>query len=160
MVVSALMRLASTVLWFENGVDVDPPYNIILSSFRQCLDPNGALYRGMRNRVFISGKATVQIVISECSIEAKLYGRPDPCSNVDHQQYQCCVDESTRFVLFIAPLQLRVPAGMRPGSVGCFVSPQLVIFSWNPLLHRQQAPPQSASPESSTLSPFPWDDSF
>ena len=59
-IVSAL-RLASTVRWFEDDVDVDPPYDVILSSFQDCFDPNKEAYPGMEDRVLISGKALVQI---------------------------------------------------------------------------------------------------
>ena len=59
--IDAALRLACTVRWFEGDVDTDPPYDIILSSFQDCLDPDNVLYPGMRDRAFISGKALVQI---------------------------------------------------------------------------------------------------
>ena len=59
--IDSALRLASTVRWFEDGVNVDPPYNIILSCFQECFDPNKVLYPGMRDRAFISGKAIAQI---------------------------------------------------------------------------------------------------
>ena len=41
------LRLDSTVRWFEDGVDVDPSYDIILSSFQECFDLNKTLHHTM-----------------------------------------------------------------------------------------------------------------
>jgi len=47
--IDTTLRLSSTVRWFEyDDVDVDPPYDFILSSFQECSDPNKVLYPGMR----------------------------------------------------------------------------------------------------------------
>ena len=58
--VDSVLRLASTVQWFEDDVEANPPYNIIVS-FQECFDPNYAVYPGMRDRVFISRKAIAKI---------------------------------------------------------------------------------------------------
>ena len=59
--IDSALRLASTVRWFEGGVDVGPPYDIILPLFQGCFDLNNALHPGMRDRAFISGRALIQI---------------------------------------------------------------------------------------------------
>ena len=59
--INSAMRLASIVRWFEDDVKADPPYNIIVSSFQECFDPNYAVYPGMRDRAFISRKAIAKI---------------------------------------------------------------------------------------------------
>jgi len=51
-------RLAGTIRWFEEGIDVEPPYDIIVSIFESCLDskvppgiiPGYRLYPGMKIR--------------------------------------------------------------------------------------------------------------
>ena len=57
----AAIRLAGTIRWFEDGVDIDPPYDLILSTFHACLDSNGKVYPGSRDRAYYSGQAITWI---------------------------------------------------------------------------------------------------
>ena len=43
--VEAAIRLAGTIRWFENGVDVKPPYELIVSAFHECFDSTGKVHR-------------------------------------------------------------------------------------------------------------------
>jgi len=59
----AAIRLASAVRWFEDGTDVEPPYNPITTTFRACFDPIGKLYPGLRDRAYASAQAILWIHI-------------------------------------------------------------------------------------------------
>jgi len=57
----AAIRLAGTIRWFDDGIIVDPPYDLIVSTFRACFDPIGRVYPGSRDRAYYSGRAIVWI---------------------------------------------------------------------------------------------------
>ena len=57
----AAIRLAGTIRWFDDGVGVDPPYDLIVSTFKACFDPPGKLYPGSRDRAYYSGRAMMWI---------------------------------------------------------------------------------------------------
>jgi len=57
----AAIRLAGTIRWFDDGVGVDPPYDLIVSTFKACFDPTGKLYPGSRDRAYYSGRAMMWI---------------------------------------------------------------------------------------------------
>ena len=55
------IRLAGTIRWFDGGINVDPPYDLTVSTFRACFDPTGKLYPGSRDRAYYSGRAMMWI---------------------------------------------------------------------------------------------------
>ena len=57
----AAIRLAGTVQWFKDGTDVEPLYDVIVSSFRGCFDSNGRVHPGSTDRAYYSGRAIVWI---------------------------------------------------------------------------------------------------
>jgi len=57
----AAVRLAGTIRWFDDGIDVDPPYDLIVSTFEACFDLTGKLYAGSRDRAYYSGRAMIWI---------------------------------------------------------------------------------------------------
>ena len=42
----AAIRLAGTIRWFDDGINVDPPYDLIVSTFKACFDPTRRVYPG------------------------------------------------------------------------------------------------------------------
>ena len=58
---NAAIRLAGNIQWFEDGVGVDPPYDIIVSIFHGCFGSNGEVYPGSRDRAYYSGQAILWI---------------------------------------------------------------------------------------------------
>ena len=52
--VEAAIRLAGTIRWFENGVDVKPPYELIVSAFHECFDSTGKVHPGSRDMAYYS----------------------------------------------------------------------------------------------------------
>ena len=74
--IDSALHLASTVRCFEDDANVDPPYNVILSSFWECFDLNGALYRRTRGQAFISGKAIVLCVFNASRAQNPPRSRP------------------------------------------------------------------------------------
>ena len=57
------IRFASIILWFEHGLDVEPPYNIIISTLKGCFDSTGKVYPGSRDRAYYSALAVLWIHI-------------------------------------------------------------------------------------------------
>ena len=57
----AAMPLAGEIRWFDNGINVDPPYDQIVSTFKACFDPTRTLYPGSRDRAYYSGRAMLWI---------------------------------------------------------------------------------------------------
>ena len=63
----AAVRLAGTIRWFEDGIDVETPYGLIVSIFHTCFGSNGELYPGLRDRAYYSGRAILWIhTLSMC----------------------------------------------------------------------------------------------
>ena len=73
--VDAALRLAGTVRWFEDGLnvvwrpedgkkrDVEPPYDVIVSTLEACFDSTGKVYPGSKERAYHSARATLWIHI-------------------------------------------------------------------------------------------------
>ena len=59
----AAIRLAGIVRWFEDGLDVAPPYDQIVSTFKDCFDSTGKVYPGLRDRAYYSAQAILWIYI-------------------------------------------------------------------------------------------------
>ena len=62
-VLDLAIKLAGTILWFEEGLDVVPPYNLIVSILKACFDPSGKLRPGSRDRAYYSARAVLWIRI-------------------------------------------------------------------------------------------------
>jgi len=66
----AAIRLAGTIRWFEDGTNVGPPYDLIVSTFEACFDSIGRLYPGSRDRAYYSGRAITWIhTLAMCQSE-------------------------------------------------------------------------------------------
>ena len=66
----AAVRLAGTIRWFDDGINVDPPYDLIVSTFSACFDLTGKLYPGSRDRAYYSGRAMMWIrTLATCKSE-------------------------------------------------------------------------------------------
>lgn len=57
----AAIQRAGTIRWFDDGIDVKPVYDIIVSTLYACFDSNGEMYSGSRDRAYYSGRAMVWI---------------------------------------------------------------------------------------------------
>ena len=57
------IRLAGVIRWFEDGLDVEPPYDLAVSTLKACFDPSGKVYPGSRDRAYYSARAIVWIHI-------------------------------------------------------------------------------------------------
>lgn len=57
----AAIRLAGTIRWFEDGINVEPPYDLIVSVFNGCFDLHKEVYPGLRDRAYYSGRAILWI---------------------------------------------------------------------------------------------------
>ena len=75
----AAVRLAGTIRWFDDGINVYSPYDQIVSLFEECFDPAGKLYPGSRDRAYYSGRAIMWInTLARCKSEDFAAGFPLP----------------------------------------------------------------------------------
>ena len=66
----AAIRLAGMIWWFEDGINAEPPYDLIVSTFHTCFDSNGKVYPGSRDRAYYSGRAIFWIrTLATCKSE-------------------------------------------------------------------------------------------
>jgi hypothetical protein len=59
--IDSAIRLAGTIRWFDGDVDVDPPFEFIVSILEACFDSAKKLYSGMSDRAYFSGRAILRI---------------------------------------------------------------------------------------------------
>jgi len=63
----AAIRLAGEIRWFDDGVDINPPYDLIVATFEACFDSTRRLYPGSRDRAYYSSRAILWIhVLAAC----------------------------------------------------------------------------------------------
>ena len=64
------IRLAGIIRWFEDGLDVEPPYDQIVSTLKECFDSTGNMYPGLRDRAYFTARAILWIYIrAQCMPE-------------------------------------------------------------------------------------------
>ena len=68
----AAIRFAGTVLWFEHGINVEPPYSVIVSIFRTCFDSTGIVYPALLERAYYSALAMLWINIHASCVSEEL----------------------------------------------------------------------------------------
>ena len=59
----AAIRLAGTIRWFEDGLNVEPPCDLVVSTLKACFDSTGRIYSGSRDRAYYSAQAVLWIHI-------------------------------------------------------------------------------------------------
>jgi len=68
--IDAALPLAGEIRWFDDGVNVNPPYDMIVSTFEACFDSTRRLYPGSRDRAYYSGRAILWIhTLAMCKSE-------------------------------------------------------------------------------------------
>ena len=70
----AAIRFAGTIRWFEDGIDVEAPYHVIVSTFHSCLDSTGIVYPGSRDRAYFSAQAILWIHIRAMCVSGEFAG--------------------------------------------------------------------------------------
>ena len=80
----ATIRLAGTVRWFEDGLDIEPPYDTIISSLKTCIDSTGKVYPGSRDRAYSLAQTILWIHIRAVCVSEEFALRfPLPVINCD-----------------------------------------------------------------------------
>lgn len=69
-VLDVAIQLAAIVRWFEDGVTVEPPFDLLFSIFHACFDSTGRVYPGLRDRAYYSARAILWIhILAMCKSE-------------------------------------------------------------------------------------------
>jgi len=80
----AAIRLAGTIRWFEDGSTIEPPYDLIVSTLKDCSDPAGKIYPGSRDRAYYSAQAVLWIhICAMCVSEEFALSFPLPTIHFD-----------------------------------------------------------------------------
>ena len=86
----AAIRLAATVRWFEDEIDVEPPYDLIVSILEACFDSAVRLDPGWGDRAYHSAQAVLWIHVRARCISEKLSRRfPLPIIRCDTASLNC-----------------------------------------------------------------------
>jgi len=90
----AAIRLAGEIRWFDDGTDVDLPYDLIVCTFETCFDSTGKLHPASRDRAYYSGRAMMWIrTLAMCKSEdfaekfrlpGTKYTTPTPDPDLEH----------------------------------------------------------------------------
>ena len=96
----AALPVAGEIRWFDDGVDVDLPYDLIVSTFEGCFDSTRTLYPGSRDRAYYSGRAMAWIrTLAICKSEVfgwtfplpvQRYTTPVPDPDLEHLLSAIC----------------------------------------------------------------------
>lgn len=85
------IRLAGTILWFEDGTDVKPVYEMIITTFHACFGSDGEVYPGSKDRAYYSGRAILWIhslALCESEESARVFALP-----TTNQEYTASDDD-------------------------------------------------------------------
>jgi hypothetical protein len=84
----AAIQLAATVLWFQDGLNTEPPYDLIISTFKGCFNPAGEIHPGSRDRAYTSAQAILWIhICAMCASEESASKFPLPAINYTFSYY-------------------------------------------------------------------------
>ena len=104
----AAIWLAGTVRWFEDGLDVESPYDQIVSTLKGCFDSNGKIYAGSRDRAYHSAQAVLWIHICAMCVSGEFgerFSLPTiayddvPLDPDLHHLLRICTDQDTANVI-------------------------------------------------------------
>ena len=130
-VLDLAIRLAGTILWFEEGLNVVPPYNLLVSILMACFDFTGDLRPGSRDRAYYFARAVLWIRIrAMCS--------PEEVGEFPLPTIRCGTllpDRDLREPLEICGLEDTPRILARMYHIPPDVSPEYLQWSSNALLH-------------------------
>ena len=98
----AAIRLAGTVWWFEDGLDVEPPYDQIVSTLKRCFDSDGRVYAGSRDRAYHSAQAVLWIHICAMCV-SRGFGERFPLPTITYDTTS--LDLDLKYLLGISAIQ-------------------------------------------------------
>ena len=70
-VFDTVIQFVPMVLWFKHKLDVEPPYDLIVSTLQACFDSTGELYPWLRDRAYYSMQSVLWIHICAACISAE-----------------------------------------------------------------------------------------
>jgi hypothetical protein len=57
------IQLAATIQWFQDGLNTEPPYDLMISTLKGCFGSTGKIHPGARDRAYSSAQAILWIYI-------------------------------------------------------------------------------------------------
>jgi hypothetical protein len=84
------IRLATTIWWFQDGLNTEPPYDLFISTLKGCFDSTGRVYPGLRDRAYSSAQAILWIhICAVCVSEEFALRFPLPVIHCDILSLDC-----------------------------------------------------------------------
>ena len=102
---NAAIRLAGTIRWFEDGIDVDLPDDSIVSTFEVCFDSSQKLYPESRDVAYYSGRWYESTVLRGADPRNL---QPCSLSPAQHTKNQALIPTSDTFFSSIRLAGLRI----------------------------------------------------
>jgi hypothetical protein len=113
--IDSAICLAGTIRWFDGDVDVDPPFEFIVSTFEACFDSARKLYPGMIDRAYFSGRAILRINLA-AELRSREFASKYPIPSSSHRYHAWGADEDLSLVLdwFSQAFPYETPLGSTP----------------------------------------------
>ena len=151
----AAIRLAGTVQWFEGGLNVEPPYDQIISTLKGCFDSAGKVYPGSRDRAYHSAQAVLWIHICAMCVSEDFANR-FPLPTILHDTTSLDPDLGELLGIYSPPDTYPIPILVCMYIIDSEATPGHIQWTSNILLHLSWAK-QTASDISNIFSLFSWD---
>jgi hypothetical protein len=118
--IDSAIRLAGTIRWFDGDVDVDPPFEFIVSIFKACFDSARKLYPGMSDRAYFSGRAILRINKAAALRSQEFASKYSISTQPGYGHYRTGgVSKDLAHVLrWFSPIPFSILAPLNPSSLG------------------------------------------
>jgi len=128
----ASIRLAGTIRWFEVGLNLEPPYDQIISTLKGCFDPAGKIYPGSRDRAYYSAQAVLWIHVCAACVSGEFAHR-FPLPTIPHDTTS--LDPDLRHLLSIYAGQEISSIILQMYDINPETTPAYLQWTSNVLLH-------------------------
>ena len=130
------IRFAGAIRWFEDGPDVEPPYDLIISTLEACFNPAGKLYPALRDKAYYSARALLWIHVRAMCVSEELVLR-FPLPNIPHDATSHDEDFKDLFKIYSG---LDAPGALAwVHTASPQVTPAHQQWTWDVLLHMSWA---------------------
>ena len=149
----AAIRLAGTIRWFEDGLNVEPPYDQIISILKGCFDSAGKVYPGSRDRAYYSAQAVLWIHIRAMCVSGDFAAR-FPLPTISYDTTSLDPDLGHLLIIYNEDT-FPIPIIISLYTIYDKATPEHLQWISNALLHLSWAK-QAAPDISSIFSPYGW----
>ena len=151
----AAIRLAATVWWFQDGLNTEPPYDLIISTLEGCFDSTGKIYPGLEDRAYSSAQAILWIHICAVCVSEEFALR-FPLPTIHHHATSLSHDLRDLLEIYTGQGTPDIIAWMYH-TISPWVTPAHLQWTSNALLHLSWAKQGSPSRPNTVHSYWVWE---